>query len=65
MKMSRQKYYMVVLPVAALVFGYLGYWLNENHGVEYGPTGIAIAVVAILGLLLPSEHDDADDEAAR
>lgn len=51
--MSRQKYFMVVVPVTALVLGYLGYWLHEHHDVAYGPTGIGIAVVAILGLLLP------------
>ena len=51
--MSRQKYFMVVLPVSALVLGYLGYWLHEQHGVDYGPTGVGIAVIAILGLLLP------------
>ncbi len=65
MTMTRQKYFMVVLPVSALVLGYLGYWLHENHDVEYGPTGIVIAVVAILGLLLPPARGECPEDPDR
>ncbi|MCG7321857.1 MULTISPECIES: hypothetical protein [Arsenicicoccus] len=54
--MTRNRYYAIVFPILCLVLGYLGYWLHENRGVEYGPTGIAIAVLAIAGGWLPQQR---------
>lgn len=61
--MTRNRYYCVVFPILCLVLGYLGYWLHEHRGLEYGPTGIAIAVLAVAGGWLP-QHRRQDATAA-
>ncbi|AKT51919.1 hypothetical protein [Arsenicicoccus sp. oral taxon 190] len=61
--MTRHRYYSVVFPILCLVLGYLGYWLHEHRGLEYGPTGIAIAVLAIAGGWLPHHRPEPSAQA--
>lgn len=54
--MTRSRYYSFVFPVLAMTLGFLGWYLNANLGLPYGPSGVLIAAAAVLGCLLPQHR---------
>lgn len=57
--MTRNRYFLL-LPVVAMVLGYLGYLLNTTVGLPYGPTGIAFAAYVMIGVLFVGEREPRD-----